>query len=144
MGESDLSGNCSIPIYNLNVTYPLVPDEITEFLKDKKAVLIVEEGMPNLIEEHIRAIAQRSKSETEIFGKDIITSDADFTPEKILSGVSDFILKFTESDTKSEFINEKVGRIIKNKEKAENYLQTFPITPPQRKLQCAPPPATQR
>jgi len=121
LGESDLSGKCSIPIYNLNVTYPLVPDEINDFLINKKAVLIVEEGMPNLIEEHIRAVAQRSKSNTEIFGKDVITSDADFTPEKIMSGVSEFLLKFTESETKTGFINEKVEKIIKHREKASNF-----------------------
>ncbi len=121
LGESDLSGKSNIPIYNLNVTYPLVPSEINDFLKNKKAVLVVEEGMPNLIEEHIRATAQRSKSDTDIFGKDIITTDADFTPEKILSGITDFLLKFTESDTKKGFVKNKIEKIVKHRERAANY-----------------------
>ncbi len=121
LGESELSGKSNIPIFNLNVTYPLVPSEINDFLKDKKAVLIVEEGMPNLIEEHIRAIAQRSKTLTDIYGKDIISSDAEFTPEKILSGISEFLLNYTDSESKIGFIHEKIDKIVKHKDRALNF-----------------------
>lgn len=121
LGESDLSGNSNIPIFNLNVTYPLVPSEIENFIKGKKAVLIVEEGMPNLIEEHIRAIAQRSRLKADIFGKDIVTSEAEFTPEKILSSISEFLLKYTDSETKIDFFNDKIEKIINHKDRALNF-----------------------
>ena len=118
LGESDLVGESSVPIYNLNVTYPLVPDEIAKFLSGKKSVLIVEEGMPNLIEEHIRAIAQRSRLDVDIFGKDLITSDAQFTTDKIIKGVGDFLIRCSSSSSKSEFITHKVGQLDKHMEKA--------------------------
>src|SRR5690606_34734315 len=70
LGEANLYGEARLPILNLNVTNPLVPEEIILFLRDKKSVLIIEEGMPNLIEEQIRAIAQRAKLGLDIFGKD--------------------------------------------------------------------------
>jgi indolepyruvate ferredoxin oxidoreductase alpha subunit len=48
-GLSDAYGNSKVPIYVLNVTYPLVPDEVREFCTGKRAVLVVEEGQPEFI-----------------------------------------------------------------------------------------------
>ena len=45
---ADLYGASRIPIYVLNVAYPLVPDEVTEFCAGKRAVLVVEEGCAGL------------------------------------------------------------------------------------------------
>ena len=121
LGESDLSGNSNIPIYNLNVTYPLVPNELVKFFDNKKSILILEEGMPNLIEEHIRAIAQKSKCDLDIYGKDIISNEAEFTPAKILEGVSEFLIKTSESNSRSNFINEKLENFLGHIENAKIY-----------------------
>ena len=43
----------------MNVTYPLVPEEIIAFCADKKQVLIVEEGQPAFIEEQVLATLRR-------------------------------------------------------------------------------------
>jgi indolepyruvate ferredoxin oxidoreductase alpha subunit len=43
---ADLYGASRIPIYVLNVAYPLVPEELREFCAGKRAVLVVEEGIP--------------------------------------------------------------------------------------------------
>ena len=51
LGLADLFGECRVPMLCLNVTYPLVPEEIRAFCADKKAVLIVEEGYPEYIEQ---------------------------------------------------------------------------------------------
>ncbi|MCZ6791839.1 MAG: indolepyruvate ferredoxin oxidoreductase, partial [Candidatus Dadabacteria bacterium] len=83
LGEANLYGEARLPILNLCVTNPLVPEEIILFLRDKKAVLIVEEGMPNLIEEQIRSIAQRAKLGLDIFGKDILPKAGEYTPDHI-------------------------------------------------------------
>ncbi|NIT12987.1 MAG: hypothetical protein GTN99_01700, partial [Candidatus Dadabacteria bacterium] len=53
----------------------------------KKSVLILEEGMPNLIEEQIRSIAQRNKVYTDIFGKDIMPVNGEYTPDRIVKGI---------------------------------------------------------
>ena len=98
LGEASLYGESRIPILNLNVTNPLVPEEIILFLRDKKAVLIVEEGMPNLIEEQIRAIAQRAKLGLDIFGKDILPQAGEYTPDHIAKGVGSFLLRNTLSN----------------------------------------------
>ena len=48
LGLADAFGAAQIPIFCLNVTYPLVPDEITQFCAGKRAVLMVEEGQSRL------------------------------------------------------------------------------------------------
>ncbi len=50
MELSDAFGGTRLPVYVLNVTYPLIPDEVKEFCAGKRAVLIVEEGQPEFIE----------------------------------------------------------------------------------------------
>src|SRR4030067_1112692 len=92
-------------------------------LRDKQAVLIVEEGMPNLIEEQIRAIAQRAKLGVDIFGKDILPQAGAYTPDHIIKGIGSFLLKNTTSTYEKERIEEKSEYIAKHKEKAANFLK---------------------
>ncbi|MCH8013765.1 MAG: indolepyruvate ferredoxin oxidoreductase subunit alpha [Candidatus Dadabacteria bacterium] len=123
LGEANLYGEARLPILNLCVTNPLVPEEIILFLRDKKAVLIVEEGMPNLIEEQIRSIAQRAKLGLDIFGKDILPKAGEYTPDHIAKGVGSFLLKNTLSNYEKERIKERSEYTEKHKEKASTYLK---------------------
>ena len=43
LGLSDAFGNAKVPLYVMNVTYPLVPDELVGFCAGKRHVLMVEE-----------------------------------------------------------------------------------------------------
>jgi len=123
LGEANLYGETRIPLLNLNVTNPLVPEEIILFLRDKKAVLIVEEGMPNLIEEQIRSIAQRSKLGLDIFGKDILPQAGEYTPDHIAKGVGTFLLKNTVNNYEREKIKERSEYTEKHKHKAAGFLK---------------------
>src|SRR2546430_15478594 len=49
LGLADAFGASRIPILALNVVYPLVPEEITQFCAGKRAVLVLEEGQPEFI-----------------------------------------------------------------------------------------------
>jgi indolepyruvate ferredoxin oxidoreductase alpha subunit len=51
LGLADIHGETEIPLYVLNVTYPLVNDEFFEFCEGKSSVLVVEEGQPEFIEQ---------------------------------------------------------------------------------------------
>ena len=123
LGEANLYGETRVPILNLNVTNPLVPEEIILFLRDKKAVLVAEEGMPNLIEEQIRSIAQRSRLGLDIFGKDILPQAGEFTPDHIAKGVGAFLLKNTVNNYEREKIKEKSEYTEKHKQKAAGFLK---------------------
>ena len=47
-GLADVYGNAEVPIYCMNVAYPLVPDELIEFCVGKEQVLVLEEVMMNV------------------------------------------------------------------------------------------------
>lgn len=91
LDEADLRGQASLPVLQLNVINPLVPEQIAEFLRDKDEVLILEEGMPNLIEEHIRAIAQRFDLRTRLYGKDVLPMDGEYSPAVLVQGLATFL-----------------------------------------------------
>jgi indolepyruvate ferredoxin oxidoreductase alpha subunit len=91
LGEADLAGKASLPVLQLNVINPLVPETIADFLRGKDFVLVVEEGMPNLIEEQIRAIAQRLELKTRIYGKDMLPPDGEYSPAVLIPGLGRFL-----------------------------------------------------
>src|SRR6267142_1506324 len=64
LGLADNFGNARIPIYCLNLAYPLIPDELKSFCVGKRDVLIVEEGFPDYIEQPINAELRRADIQT--------------------------------------------------------------------------------
>ena len=63
------AGAAAVPIYCMNVTYPLIPEEIVRFCAGKRAVLLVEEGQPAYLEDALRVIASVHHLPVEILGK---------------------------------------------------------------------------
>jgi indolepyruvate ferredoxin oxidoreductase, alpha subunit len=91
LGLADTFGASRIPIYCLNVTYPLVPDEIVAFCRGKQSVLIVEEGQPAYIEDAILAVLRRAgENSVKVSGKDVLPMAGEYTGEVVLTGLSRF------------------------------------------------------
>ena len=88
---ADAYGTSQIPIYVLNVTYPLVPDEVSRFAAGKRAVLVVEEGQPDYLEQAINAILRKADLNTTVVGKDVLPMGGEYTGEVVLGGVAKFI-----------------------------------------------------
>jgi indolepyruvate ferredoxin oxidoreductase alpha subunit len=88
---ADALGNTRIPIYCLNVTYPLVPEEVARFCAGKRSVLVVEEGQPNYLEEAISSLLRKADLNTELLGKGPLPMAGEYTGEVVLRGVSDFL-----------------------------------------------------
>ena len=65
LGLADSFGDSKVPIYCLNVTYPLVDAEFVRFCAGKKAILIVEEGQPDYIEQAVNTILRRADVQTK-------------------------------------------------------------------------------
>src|SRR5581483_9796347 len=72
LGLADVYGETSVPIYCLNVTYPMIDDEVAAFAANKKAILVVEEGQPEFIEQAINTILRRRDIQTRVSGKDVL------------------------------------------------------------------------
>jgi indolepyruvate ferredoxin oxidoreductase alpha subunit len=92
LGLADVWGKTRVPIYCMNVTYPVVDDEVAEFCVTKKAVLIVEEGQPEHIEQAIATILRRRDINTRIYGKDVLPMAGEYTADVMLKGVRDFLI----------------------------------------------------
>lgn len=88
---SDPFGAADLPIYCLNVTYPLIPDEVVSFCREKTAVLIVEEGQPEFIEHELNTLVRRADLHTRIVGKELLPRAGDYTTQVILQGLRSFL-----------------------------------------------------
>jgi indolepyruvate ferredoxin oxidoreductase alpha subunit len=93
LGLSDPFGNSRIPLYVLNVTYPLVDAEVKKFCGGKRAVLVIEEGQPDFIEQNLNTILRRADIQTKIYGKDVLPMAGEYTAATVIKG----IFKFVES-----------------------------------------------
>ncbi|HTY67903.1 MAG TPA: indolepyruvate ferredoxin oxidoreductase subunit alpha [Alphaproteobacteria bacterium] len=91
LGLADAFGNSRIPLYVLNVTYPLVPDEVATFCAGKKAVLMVEEGQPDYLEQALHVILRRADLQTKVHGKDVLPMAGEYTSETVLRGLVKFL-----------------------------------------------------
>lgn len=91
LGLADAEGNSDIQIYVLNVVYPLVPEEILEFASDKRAVLVLEEGQPEYIEQEIGTILRRAGSDVVLSGKDVLPMAGEYKAEVIAEGLGRFL-----------------------------------------------------
>ena len=60
LGLSDPYGNSRVPLYVLNVTYPLVDEQVKSFCAGKRAVLVIEEGQPDFIEQNLHSILRKA------------------------------------------------------------------------------------
>ncbi len=93
LGLSDAYGNTRIPLYVLNVTYPLVEDEVTAFCAGKSAVVVVEEGQPEFIEQALNTMLRRKDVTTRISGKDVFPMAGEYTATVMQKGLLAFLEK---------------------------------------------------
>jgi indolepyruvate ferredoxin oxidoreductase alpha subunit len=91
LGLADVYGETAVPIYVLNVTYPLIDDEVATFAIDKKAILMVEEGQPEFIEQALNTILRRRDIQTKISGKDVLPMAGEYTPALVTKGIKSFL-----------------------------------------------------
>ena len=93
LGLSDAYGNTRVPLYVLNVTYPLVEDEIISFCAGKSAVVIVEEGQPEFIEQALNTMLRRRDLNTRVSGKDVFPMAGEYTATVMQKGLLGFFEK---------------------------------------------------
>jgi indolepyruvate ferredoxin oxidoreductase alpha subunit len=91
LGLADVYGETSVPIYVLNVTYPLIDDEVAAFALNKNAILVVEEGQPEFIEQAINTVLRRRDIQTKLSGKDVLPMAGEYTPMVVTKGVQAFL-----------------------------------------------------
>jgi indolepyruvate ferredoxin oxidoreductase alpha subunit len=91
LGLADLYGDTRVPIYCLNVTYPLIAREFLDFCQGKEAVLVVEEGQPEFIEQQLSTYLYRAGSSVRLHGKDVFPLAGEVTGQIMLDSVTAFL-----------------------------------------------------
>ena len=94
LGLADVFGASEIPVLALNVTFPLVPDELGAFCAGKEAVFVVEEGQPDYIERDVLATLHRRDVQTRIHGKDLMAATGEVTVEMLSAGLASFVEQY--------------------------------------------------
>src|SRR6185503_12118535 len=80
-----------VPLYVMNVTYPLIDRELIRFAEGKRAILIVEEGQPEFLEQAINTIFRRNDIQTRIEGKGMLPMAGEYTGGVVRDGVKAFV-----------------------------------------------------
>jgi indolepyruvate ferredoxin oxidoreductase, alpha subunit len=91
LGLADIYGATDVPIYVLNVTYPLIASEFLDFCAGKDHVLIVEEGQPEFIETQLGSFLYRAESRTRLHGKGLFPMAGEYTGAVMLNAVEGFL-----------------------------------------------------
>ena len=91
LGLADVYGTSLVPLYVMNVAYPLIDDELVEFCTGKTAVLMVEEGAPEYIEQSLNTILRRRDLQTRVSGKDVLPMGGEYTAPVLVKGLAAFI-----------------------------------------------------
>src|SRR6185295_10698073 len=90
-GLADSLGHSRVPLYVMNVTYPLIGRELIRFAEGKRAILIVEEGQPEYIEQAVNTIFRRADIQTRIEGKGMLPMAGEYTGGVVRDGVKAFV-----------------------------------------------------
>jgi indolepyruvate ferredoxin oxidoreductase alpha subunit len=91
LGLADAFGTPRVPLYVLNVTYPLVESEVLAFCAGKRAVLMVEEGQPEFLEQAVATILRRADLQTKLHGKDMLPMAGEYTGAVMKEGLAKFV-----------------------------------------------------
>ena len=101
-GLADAFGHTDVDLLVLNVTYPLVPEQLSDFALHKYAVLVVEEGQPEYIEQEFALHLRRRDIQTPLHGKDFLPSGGEYNVETLTAGLVAFLQKHApQIDTRS-------------------------------------------
>ena len=136
LGLADDFGSCRIPIYVLNVVYPLLPEEImVSYAKDKTALLVIEEGQPEFIEQEIAMHLRRADLQTKLHGKDFLQMAGDYSTELMVRGLARFLAEH------APHLDLSPGLLWLNsnqstKDKAAGLLAALPQRPPSFCVGC--------
>ncbi len=130
LGAADAQGVTKVPLLVLNVTYPLVPEQIQDFLAGKDSVLIVEEGAPAFIEQQIKAFAQEAGLVCRIHGKGLLPEAGEYTADTVRDGLRLFLEGLPRTDL-TETAKSRAGALQQDVDSARAQLnEPIPPRPP--------------
>ena len=127
---ADLYGVSRIQISVLNVAYPLVPEEVREFCAGKRAVLVVEEGSPDYVEQQINVLLRGAGGDTEVLGKGCLPRSGDYSSEVLLRGIAAFLSQTRPDGIDADAVSRRVEAMLAHKPGVLAAVGDIPPRPP--------------
>ena len=125
LGLADVSGQTDVPLYVMNVAYPLVQSDLLDFCEGKDAVLMIEEGQPEFIEQQLGSMLFKAGSSTKLEGKGIFPKAGEYTGQVMMDGLDDFFRKYA-----AHLLPGQVRAPNTPQPEIPDLSQTVPIRPP--------------
>ncbi|HEX2544434.1 MAG TPA: indolepyruvate ferredoxin oxidoreductase subunit alpha, partial [Ramlibacter sp.] len=136
LGLADAFGETEIPILCLNVTYPLVPEQVADFCVGKRAVLVVEEGQPEYIEQEIATLLRRRDIQTKLHGKDLLPSGGEYSVEVLATGLTQFAASYLPGPDTETARRWLTGNAERRQAAAATLAKPLPARPPSFCIGC--------
>jgi indolepyruvate ferredoxin oxidoreductase, alpha subunit len=130
LGLADLYGTSRIPIYVLNVAYPLLPEELREYCAGKQAVLVVEEGSPDYVEQAVNVELRRADIGTRVLGKGPLPRAGEYTSEVLLGALASFLVETRPAGIDADAIATRAKAMLAHKAPALAAVGDLPARPP--------------
>jgi indolepyruvate ferredoxin oxidoreductase alpha subunit len=127
---ADLYGVSRIPIHVLNVAYPLVPEEVKDFCIGRRAVLVVEEGSPEYVEQQINMILRGADISTRVLGKGCLSRTGDYNSEAMLRGIAAFLTQTHPAGIDADAVAKRAEEFLAHKPAAVADAGDIPARPP--------------
>jgi indolepyruvate ferredoxin oxidoreductase alpha subunit len=127
---ADLYGVSRIPIYVLNVAYPLAPEEVKAFCAGKRAVLMVEEGSPEYVEQQIGGILRNADLQTRVLSKGCLPRSGDYTSEVFIRGLAAFLSETRPSGIDADAVTARANDMLAHKATLSATVGDIPPRPP--------------
>ncbi len=136
LGLADAIGEPQLAVLVLNVVYPLAPEEIAAFCRGRRAVLVLEEGQPEFIEQEILAALRRADIATPVAGKDVLPPAGEYTVEVIARGLAAFIARQAPEIALVDGNSWLAATSARRDDVARSFGQPLPARPPQFCIGC--------
>ncbi len=127
---ADLYGASRIPIYVLSVAFPLVPEELRAFCAGKRAVLVVEEGSPDYVEQAVNVELRRSDMTTRVLGKGLLPRAGEYTSDVLLNALASFLAETQPAGIAADAIAARAKNMLAHKAAALAAVGDIPARPP--------------
>ncbi len=135
-GLADAFGQTDIPLLVLNVTYPLVPAQLSDFCVGKRAVLMLEEGQPEYIEQELATLLRRADIQTPLHGKDMLPQAGEYTTEVMARGLAKFLQRYLPQHAPEATLQWLAGNQERRAAVAKSLPTPLPARPPSMCIGC--------
>jgi indolepyruvate ferredoxin oxidoreductase alpha subunit len=130
LGLADIFGASRISLYVLNVVYPLVPEEVKAFCLGRRAVLVVEEGYPDYIEQAVTVELRRADINTQVLGKGCLPHTGEYSSDVLLEGLAAFLAQTRPGGVDVDAIAAQTSELLVRRAAAAKAVGALPPRPP--------------